>query len=695
MTAVLPAPAELALPPGRPAAIAALVADVAGAAAHLRYLGGLLDRPVAAGGSWQGSDAEAARRRIQVVRALVEAAAGTLEAAGARLARHRDLLLAARAAVVALRAEQEDDVVAVQRVLAGRALALPVAELADDPCTVAAVEEFAAAERRRRLQHERLLTEVADDAALTAVALTDSTAVYGSGGRVGDDRAAVVHLAALLPGWGDAELARRGSALAGSLVGESHTPEEMNALAADAAVFAGSPAFAGAFLAGLGAGGVELLLIALGMNRFGPPGPLADLLAAALRAVGPAPASRAAAEVVTARYVDPDDVGPLAGYTAAGMAAVLSAGARHGQVPAATVASWTRQLFVREHRMQTPTGIGQPPPGWPQGAGDPAAYALTVLADQGDPAAAASLLSSEDVWVAVVARAWWGHPAAAEVVALAGRADGGAARVALGLGLEVLGAGLADAHPDDWTANRDTVAALAGPLGVGLTAHVDVVAEPLAAAATGTAGTRDADRLRGLGLVALDDAGAAGIAQALAGRLDGWTAPAPDPAELLLSGAEVIGAFVAVQQYGQRLDHALDGFELQARAERAELAWNVLTLPLELLSGPVGTALGVLAGFTAIALDADGTWDEPPGPGRVLDRADAARAATTAPSPAALWPAAAERAVAAYERTTELLGRPRAPRSPREDYLAPLTDAIAPDGKGLRSRASRDTVGDD
>ena len=57
--------------------------------------------------------------------------------------------------------------------------------------------------------------------------------------------------------------------------------------------------------------------------------------------------------------------------------------------------------------------------------------------------------------------------------------------------------------------------------------------------------------------------------------------------------------------------------------------------------------------------------------------------------------ASAERAAGAYERTTDLLGRPEAPRSPREDYLAPLTDAIAPDGKRRRSHGSADTAGDD
>jgi hypothetical protein len=686
VSVVLPEPVALDQPPGRPAALEDLVGDVAGAALQLRHLDELLGRPELAVGAWSGADADAARGQVAVVRGLVGGAAAALETAAARLSAHHDLLLAARATVARLRAEQEDDVAAVQGVLAGRALAMPVTALGDDPRAVAAVEAFAAAERRRRLEHERLLAEVADDAAVTAGTLAGCSAVYGPGGQPRDDGATVVHLATVLPGWGDAELTRRGRALAESLVGEAHTPEETLELAARAAVYASTPAFAAALLGELGADGVELLLVSLGMNRFGPPGPLAQVLAAAFSAVGAVPDRREVAAVVTAGYVDPDDAGGRAGPVAAGMAAVLAAGARGRQLPPATVAEWARQLLVREQRAQVPIGIGSTPPGWPAGTGDPAAFALGVLADSGDPQAAAALLATAETWEVLLWRDWLGSGAAPEIVALAGRAEDGAARHALDTGLEVLGRGLADGDPDGWTANRGTAAALAAPLGEGLATHVDVVADPLTAAATEPVGDRVGNQLRGLGLVTVDRTAAGEVERALARWATDRHEALADPAAASVPAAGAVGSLVAVQEYGQRLDHALEGFALQAQARRAKQAWDVVTFPLELAPGAVGDGLGVGAGYLAIAVDADGTWDEQVDDGLVFDRAAAASAAqATVPASRSAAEEVAGAAAAAFDRVIGLLGRPEAPESPPEDYLGPIADQLVPDGKGRRS----------
>ena len=104
---------------------------------------------------------------------------------------------------------------------------------------VAIGEEFAASEASRGRRHAALLAEVADDAAATGRVLAESSALVGGTGRPGDDGRALAHLAALLPGWGDEELAARGAALAVALTGGPVSPEEMNDLARAADAYAG------------------------------------------------------------------------------------------------------------------------------------------------------------------------------------------------------------------------------------------------------------------------------------------------------------------------------------------------------------------------------------------------------------------------------------------------------------------------
>src|SRR3954468_3001647 len=129
-------------------------------------------------------------------------------------------------------------------------------------------------------------------------------------------------------------------------------PEERVALAAEAAAYARSPAFAGALVRGLGEVGVGQLLVLLGQDPDGPDNPLAALLASALGAAVPGGGKRdRVSAVLGATYVRADDRYGPSDAAAAGMAAVLSAGthAAGGGPRMVTVGEWARQLLVREH----------------------------------------------------------------------------------------------------------------------------------------------------------------------------------------------------------------------------------------------------------------------------------------------------------------------------------------------------------
>ena len=97
----------------------------------------------------------------------------------------------------------------------------------------------------------------------------------------------------------------------------------------------------------------------------------------------------------------------------------------------------------------------------------------------------------------------------------------------------------------------------------------------------------------------------------------------------------VSAAFLAVQEYGQRLTNALDGFAAKRRAENVEFLWDwIIDLPTTVAGevtrrSPYGVAFGLAEGYGAIIVGADGTWDNPVDRGLRFtsdDAADAARA---------------------------------------------------------------------
>jgi hypothetical protein len=494
----------------------------------------------------------------------------------------------------------------------------------------------------------------------------------------------IAYLAAQLPGWGDTEVAARGTALADDLVEGSSLAWET--LATDAAAYAGNPAFASALLAGLGPERVAQLFGVLGSNAQEPHPSLALLLAAAFGAALPSGRNgRQVAEVLSAVYVQPDgDPFGTAAEAAIGMAMVLAAGRASptGGPRPSTVAEWARQLLLREHEQGMPTGLGPAPDGVDPEVSDPTLVAISLLADIADPALSAGLLGNGDVWEALLNRFWTDGGAALDEVVLAAAGDtGGAGAHAVRTGLEVIGADLVLGDPADRRVNRATVDAVSRALGSAAAMQVEVVVEPLSVGVDGLLGDRE-DALRGLGYVTLDPAAAAAVDRAL----DDWSRVQPTSLEgtgplTPLPAVAVPAAFIGVREYGQRLAFALDGFEAQRAAENAESGWSwtigfLSTIAGEAVPGPAGTAIGVADGYLRIIFGADGTWENGVDGGLRFSSDDAAAEVLAALEPqdtaaeALTW-----QARAAYERTTTALGRPRPPTSPESDLLAPLVDA--------------------
>lgn len=687
MTVVMPDRVPLEMPPGDPEAVAELVTDVAGAAFWLAVLRDRLWGPAASAPGWLGEDAAAAVAQVVRVAALARDAAAAVLGATGRLSAHGELLRETRRGVTRLRAEQEEDHRAAWRRLQG-VDDIVTAMRTGAPEAVAIVEDFEATEAARRRRHAVLLEELAEDAAATARVLADAAGPVGGTGRPGDEDRVLAYLAAELPGWGNPELTARGRALADALVRAPATPEERAALAAEATAYAGNPVFATALIRGLGDVGVGQLLMLLGQDPDGPDNPMAALLASALGAAVPGDGEHdGVAAVLGATYVRADDRYGSSDMAAAGMAAVLSAGTRSagGGPRLVTVGEWARQLLLRERVQALPAGMAPAGTPWRRDARDPAALAVGILARGGEPEVAATLLGDERVWEALLLRFWGdGGIALAELVAEAGRDAGPAGDRAVRVGLGTVGAGLFEGDPSDWTVDRDMVAAVAPALGQAVAAHVPVVTGALTAVATGEVGAGTEHLLKGLGYLTVDRQAAATVDAGLTdwSRMQSRDLAGSGPAAPLPAAA-VPSAYLAVQNYGQRLAHALDGFELREDAQNKELLWNwTAGLALDLVSyvpfKPVSFAADVINAYGPILLDTDGTFDNPGDRGLRYGAEDAVRKALAAlpPERAAQAHALQVQAEAAYGRTAEALGRPEAPVSPPPDWAGATIELL-------------------
>ena len=584
-------PTEIALPmpPGDADALTDVIRDVASAAFRLAEVDERLVGAASSAPGWLGDDAAAAATQIGTVAALVGAVSEGLVSAIARLDTHADRLLETRRQVAALENEQEEQFAEAWSRW-GRVDDLHLQVMTGGAEVRAIVAEVEAGEASRRRRHTALLEELEDDAAATARVLAESCAVVGGRGAPGDANRVVAYLAAQLPGWGDLELARRGRALAASLT--AGTPDERSEDAAEAESLAGRAAFANALLVGLGEEGVAYVLNDLGAGTFGPEPAVARILAAAFGAARTSGRDGEPVDkVLTAVYVRADDRYGASGAAAAGLATVLAAGSvmPAGGVQTRTVAEWSRQLLLWEREQHMRAGMNPANSG---AAGmDPTALAVSILAERSDAAVAAAFLGDDRIWEALLSRVWDdGGAAVGEIVAKAGDERGGSGDRAVRSGLAVLGSGLGADDPAEWTVNRDTVAVVAPTLGVAVASHVTVAVDALQVGVDGRLHGGRADVLKGLGYLTLDRGAAAAIGRALhewaivqPTGLDGTGPAAPLPA------IAVTSAYLAVQEFGQRHAHTLDGREARETAENREFLWDATVgFFVSLIQGPVG-----------------------------------------------------------------------------------------------------------
>ncbi|SOD94191.1 hypothetical protein [Blastococcus haudaquaticus] len=680
MTVVLPGPVPLDMPPGDPGAVDDLVRDLAGAAFHLAGVDDRLHGPGASVSGWVGDDAVAATGQIARVAGLAGTSTAAVLTAAGRLSSHAEALRDARRRVELLRDEQDEDF---------RSAQLRLGDLADPQVAVMTggggwagiVAEVEAADAARRRRHEAVLEALAEDAAATARVLADASRPLGGTGRAGDGDRVAVHLAAELPGWGDPHLSRRGVVVARALLADDSS---CNDVAQDHLLLAGSAPFAQALLLGLGADGLRAALRLLGDGAFGddvhgPSSAVARLLSSSLGAVGEGTDPRVGA-LLAAPLVRARDETIEADLVAVGMGAVLAARAGSNGPGASTVAAWGRQIVAREHVMTRD---------WAGAAAadrvsvhlgargtrrdDPLPLVVGSLARSGDAGAAAALLGSPDAWVVLLGRSWADDAAAlGRVIENAAVAPGVAGEQAVRYALEAVGGGLPEASPRDWAADRGTVESLAPALGRAVAARVEVAAAALASAAGEGGGDGPRHLIQGLGYLTVDRQAAATVEGALTSWVAGQShdlagSSRAEPLPLFA----VPGAYVAVQEYGQRLSHALDGYELEHAAQQRALVWNFSAgLVLEVASFSRVPLVSVIAdGLKVVGpplLNADGTFTQ--GPDRGLrygeDVAGADVVATLPPDLSARVDAARAQAEAAYRRTSGVLGDPDPPISP-------------------------------
>ncbi|SDF91144.1 hypothetical protein SAMN05660662_3800 [Blastococcus aurantiacus] len=638
----LPDPARLEPPPGDPAALADLTTRLDAAAAVLGDLAGQLDGAPAAACGWAGDDAAAADAQLARVGRLAREAAGALVRAAARVRRHEEVLVDVRQRLAQLqRAQAEDFDVAVRRMGAGAdpGTGLP------GPGAAAVVDELVAAEAARGRLRATMLVEVEVDAAATAAVLAACGAAAGSG----DGAHAVRHLEDLLPGWHASALERRGADFVADFLDADDLGGREQA-ARDLLPWAGNGAVAATVLTGLGAAGVQEVLGLLGDGSLSAGSALAGVLAAVLGAPVPTGAAGGVARARDVRHVDPEDVRTLdADHVALGMGAVLAAARRSGHPgpPPATVREWGRQIVARERALGGERILDRlgPSPALP---GDPLEEVLGRLARADAGPQAAELLRAEPTWTHLLARPW--DDGGAAFAAAVERATVEPGDVVMRSGLRALAIGLGDdGDPAGWTVDRVTAASIAPALAEAVAARPEVVAEPLVRTAAG-AGEEDRLVLRGLGYLSADPAAADVLDRALD---QASAAPA------------VQAGYLAVREYGQRLDHALHEFAAQEEAVRRDRTTTVLAEVLSFIPRRGDELAGLVSALSVVA-DADGTWDGSEDEGLHFPMS------SDAPGPAA-----------AYQHVAALLGAPIAPESPPVDWVGLATD-VMPGGDRLR-----------
>ena len=649
MTVALAPPLPLPDPPGAAGALGAVV-DRLGSAGFAAGLAVHRVSPATEVSGWQGADAVVTAAEVGAALAVAADQHGALTTARSRLADHLDLWLTVAARVTQLREEQRARFAA-----AGARLALLAGPSAEVGGRVPAegltlVRTVAAEDAATAAEHRVLLQTLADDASGAAAVLTTALQPFGDG-RPGAAALVTARLAVRLPGWGEGALAALGREAGDELtraVGAGALADAVQRWRPHAAL----PGFGEALVGRLGVDGVTWLLSVLGGEAgTAETEALAGLLAGVLGGAASAPGTRGAGVLDRVR-LDPTDPDPAVDRIALAMGQVLGARGAGSALPA----RWGGQLLAREAARGTRAGAGTT-----GGAllADPVGAAVAAVARSGDHAAAAALLAGPAAWTTLLSRPWpRGTGSLAAVVSLAAAAPDAdrvarSALLALGGGLRPDSSGRAPDGEEALSAVRDEVAGLVAE-------RPGVVLSLLEVAGTSGDLDHDADTaLRGLGRLVSEAAPAERVGAAVRAALQSGPAGS--------SAGHVAGAFVAVQDYGQRLRYALSWSRAQSRAVDAAILWTfAVRVPLTAVPGALGEVAGAVEGPVADGLDVNGDVEIGADRGIVRTADDAARFAVES-----VGPAAAGGARAGFDRAGGVLGRLAAPE---ETFLDRLDD---------------------
>jgi hypothetical protein len=237
---------------------------------------------------------------------------------------------------------------------------------------------------------------------------------------------------------------------------------------------------------------------------------------------------------------------------------------------------------------------------------------VSILAGGRDPASAAAFLGVPGVWDVLLSRTWEDRGVAlGQMIRTAAEVPDAGGDAIVRRGLESLASGLDDGHVDDWLIPRATADAVSPALADALALHVSVAAAALAGGGEGGLAPADGAMLRGLGLLTVDRESAAVVEAALLRWVTAQPVPVwvsgPPPA---FPAIVVPNAYLAVQDYGQKLNYGLNEAASERAAEDRAFFWNITVgLATGLVPGPWGLAAGVVEGYAAMWLGFDGTWD--------------------------------------------------------------------------------------
>ncbi|QNG36159.1 hypothetical protein F1C76_05765 [Geodermatophilaceae bacterium NBWT11] len=638
MTAVLPPQVELPDPPGDPGVLAAARDDLAGAGFALGVAAAHLQGPAARAAEWLGADASAAALQTGTAAAVVQTLHDAVTSAVVAVDAHHDELVAARARLSVLRADQEADAADAQTRLA--ALVDPAAQVSsvvDPPGVAAVLDGFDAAEADRAAEHAALLGSVAEHAASTTAVLAGALAGVGGGGDHGGPTASAavtLHLAVVLPGHGTSVLLDLGWEAARALTAPGTAAEVVAAADRYAPVLA-DPVVAAAAVVALGRSGLTQLLTQVGASGAdGATDPLAGVLARTLGAAGAAGDRVPGAAPVLDGVLDPDDPSGDPDVVALGMGAVLAAPGAGADL----AARWVRRLLHREaaqgsSSVDRTTGTGP----------DPVAVGPGVLTAAGRSDTAAGVLSDPPTWDALLGRTWPdGAADLVDLVELAGR-SGAAAEDVVAAALTAAGADLLPGSARVLTVDPGTWAAVAPAL---TRVAVDHPA-PLVAGLGSPGAPGSAALLSGAALLVSTEERRGLVATAVERAAAGTD-----------TSAAVTGALVALEDHARWLAWLLPTVVARHDAAGRKADYDLLvTLPVLLVRGPWGQALQAGAGLLAPVLHADGSVARPApapvptGPGGVAARLD------TTPG-AALEPAVLADALQAHDEVAAALALP-------------------------------------